>query len=144
MIEVTVPVWTLQSDGTKTSSLKYITINQALADDVVSIFTEIYEDESQFPIKDVGGFSWRNTAGGSISQHSYGTCIDINWNENYYVKPDGTPITGSYWKPGEDPYSIPEDSIVVKTFAKYGWEWGGNAWSDAYAKDYMHFTYLGK
>lgn len=144
MVDVTVPVWTLKSIGEKVSSTKTITVNNALAEDVVNIFTEIYDDPSQFPIKDVGGFSWRNTAGGSVSQHSYGTCIDINYNENYYVKPDGTPITGSYWKPGEDPYSIAPDSIVVKTFAKYDWKWGATAWGDAYAKDYMHFTFLGK
>lgn len=144
MGEVTVPVWKLNPDGTKTASKKVLTVNKNLIDDVWSIFTEIFNDPSQFPIKDVGGFSWRKTAGGSVSEHSYGTCIDINYNENYYVKPDGTPITGSCWKPGEDPYSIAEDSAVVKIFAKYGWEWGGNAWSDAYAKDYMHFTYLGR
>ena len=144
MVEVEVPVWKLHSDGTKSSSVAYIEVNKALAEDVVSIFTEIYNDSSQFPIKNVGGYCWRNSASGKISQHSYGTCIDINWNENYYVQPDGTPITGSYWLPGEDPYSIAEDSIVVKTFAKYGWRWGGNAWGESYAKDYMHFTYLGK
>ena len=142
--EVEVPVWRLHSDGTKTSSVAYIEVNAALAQDVINIFTEIYNDESQFPIKSVGGYCWRNTAGGRVSQHSYGTCIDINWEENYYVEPDGTPITGSHWLPGEDPYSIAEDSIVVKTFAKYGWLWGGNAWGESYAKDYMHFTYLGK
>ena len=144
IIEVEVPVWRLHSDGTKTSSVAYIEVNLALAQDVIDIFTEIYNDDSQFPIKSVGGYCWRNTAGGKISQHSYGTCIDINWEENYYVNPDGTPITGSHWLPDEDPYSIAEDSIVVKTFAKYGWLWGGNAWGPSYAKDYMHFTYLGK
>ncbi len=144
MKEVAVPVWVLTSGGEKKSSQKKITVHSSLAEEVVSIFTEIYNDPSQFPVKDVGGYCWRSTASGNISQHSYGTCIDINYNENYYVKPDGTPITGSYWKPGEDPYSIAEDSIVVKTFAKYGWKWGGNAWGDGYSKDYMHFTYLGK
>ncbi len=144
MVEVTVPVHVLRDDGTKYESTKTLTVNKALADDVISIFTEIFNDPSQFPIKDVGGYNWRKTAGGSVSEHSYGTCIDINYNENYYVTPEGTPITGSYWKPYEDPYSIAEDSIVVKTFAKYGWEWGGNAWGDSYNKDYMHFTYLGR
>ena len=144
IIEVEVPVWKLRSDGTKTSSVAYIEVNRALADDVVKIFTEIYNDPSQFPIKNTGGYYWRNTAFGRVSQHSYGTCIDINWEENYFVNPDGTPITGTHWLPGEDPYSIAEDSIVVKTFAKYGWLWGGNAWSSNNAKDYMHFTYLGK
>lgn len=144
MTEVEVPVWTLHDDGTKTPSKKYITVNTALADDVIEIFTAIYNDESQFPIKNVGGFSWRNTAGGSVSQHSYGTCIDINWEENYYVSPEGVAITGTHWLPGEDPYSIAEDSVVVKTFAQYGWKWGGNAWGAKYNKDYMHFTFLGK
>ena len=144
MVEVEVPAWRLGEGGTKTSYTAYIEVNEALADDVVSIFTEIYNDGAQFPIKNVGGFSWRNTAGGKVSQHSYGTCIDINYNENYYVEPDGTPITGELWLPGENPFSIAEDSIVVKTFAKYGWRWGGNAWGEKYAKDYMHFTYLGK
>lgn len=144
MTEVEVPVWKLRSDGTKTSSVAYIEVNKALAEDVIKIFTEIYNDPSQFPIKNTGGYYWRNTAFGRVSQHSYGTCIDINWEENYFVNPDGTPITGTHWLPGEDPYSIAEDSIVVKTFAKYGWLWGGNAWSEKNAKDYMHFTYLGK
>lgn len=144
MTSVTVPVWKLDSKGVKYSSKASITVNKALAEDVVNIFTEIYNSAEQFPIKDVGGYCWRNTASGNISQHSYGTCIDINYNENYYVTPDGTPITGSFWKPYENPYSIPEDGSVVEIFKKYGWAWGGNCWSDKYSKDYMHFTYLGK
>lgn len=144
MTTITVPVWRMKSNGEKYSANAHLTVNQALAEDVLNIFTEIYNSPEQFPIKSVGGYNWRNTASGKLSQHSYGTCIDINPNENYYVEPDGTPITGNYWKPYEDPYSIPEDGVVVKTFAKYGWEWGGNCWSDKYAKDYMHFTFLGK
>ena len=144
MVEVEIPAWRLNSNGTKTSYTAYVEVNKALAEDVINIFTEIYNDESQFPIKNIGGFSWRNTSGGRVSHHSYGTCIDINYDENYYVEPDGTPITGTLWLPAENPYSIAGDSIVVRTFAKYGWLWGGTAWSDKYAKDYMHFTYLGK
>ncbi len=79
-----------------------------------------------------------------MSEHSYGTCIDINPDENYYVKPDGTPITGSFWKPGENIYSMPADGSVVSTFKRYGWKWGGDAWGAGYSKDYMHMTYLGK
>ncbi len=144
MVEITVPVWKMRSSGEKYTSTMSLYINSALADDVLNIFAEIYNSPEQFPIKDVGGYYWRNTSGGRLSHHSYGLCIDINANENYYVEPDGTPIVGNYWKPYEDPYSMPEDGIVVKTFAKYGFLWGGNCWSDKYAKDYMHFTYLGK
>ena len=142
MTTVTVDVWKLKADGTKYASTAEIEVNKALAEDVKAIFTEIFNDSSQFPIKTVGGFSWRGVAAsGSRSQHSYGTCIDINYNENYYIR-NGTVYSGSYWKPYEDPYSITPDGIVVQTFAKYGWDWGGTAWSSS--KDYMHFTYLGK
>ena len=143
MTTVTVPVWCLRANGTKYSTTKSIKVNSGLAQDVINIFTDIFYDPSQFPMNSIGGFSWRNTASGNVSQHSYGTCIDINPNENYYVRSDGTPITGSHWSPGVDPYSISGDSIVVRTFAKYGWAWGGNAWSEYSNKDYMHFTYLG-
>ena len=90
----------------------------------------------------MGGYYWRNTAFGRISQHSYGTCIDINYDENYYCYADGTAITGSGWYPEENPFSITPDGIVVKTFEKYGWVWGGS-W-DGTVRDYMHFSYLGK
>ena len=53
-----------------------------------------------------------------------------------------TQITcGSYWKPGEDPYSIPAGGDVVRAFAKYGFAWGGDAWTSK--RDYMHFSYFG-
>lgn len=143
MRTVTVPVWRLAADGTKYESKQSVTVNKNLADDVVAIFTEIFEDESRFPIKDIGCYCWRNTLGGAQSQHSFGTCIDINYNENYYVSASGKALTGSFWKPYENPYSITPDGIVVKTFAKYGWLWAGTAWGDGYAKDYMHMTYLG-
>lgn len=143
MRTVTVPVWRLASDGSKYASKQPITVNKNLADDVVAIFTEIFEDDSKFPIKDLGCYNWRNTLGGAQSQHSFGTCIDINYNENYYVSATGRALTGTLWEPYKNPYSITPDGIVVKTFAKYGWLWAGNAWGEGYAKDYMHMTYLG-
>lgn len=143
MVNVTVNVWELDKNGEKVAAKKTLTVNQFLAEDVKKIFQEIFEDSSKFPIKSVGGYCWRNTAFGNVSQHSYGTCIDINPDENYYCyAADGAPITGTHWKPYEDPYSIVPDGAVVASFAKYGWTWGGN-W-DGTLKDYMHFTYLGK
>lgn len=143
MKTVTVPVWKLNSAGEKYSSKMTVEVNINLADDVVRIFNEIYNDPERFPMKDIGGFSWRETAFGSISEHSYGTCVDINWDENYYCHAStGEAITGSFWKPYENPYSIPKDGSVVRIFKKYGWKWGGDAWTKL--RDYMHFTYLGK
>ena len=143
MRKVTVPVWRLSSNGEKYPAEATLEVNASLADDVVSVFTEIFNDPEKFPIKNLGGFSWRNTVSGSVSEHSYGTCIDINWEENYYCYAEsGEPITGKYWKPYEDPYSIPAESSVVRIFKKYGFKWGGDAWTTL--RDYMHFTYLGR
>ena len=139
---ITVPVWKLDENGSKYSSSLDVEVNVNLAEDILQIFTEIYNDSERFPIKNLGGFSWRTTAFGGTSQHSYGTCIDINWDENYYCYPSGQAITGSFWKPYENPYSIPAEGSVVRTFEKYGFKWGGNAWTNL--KDYMHFSYLGK
>lgn len=141
MTTVSFPVWKLNSFGEKFSSTASLVVNRNLADEVVKIFTSIYNDPEQFPIRNVGGYSWRNTAFGSLSQHSYGTCIDINYDENYYCYPSGEAITGSFWKPYENPFSITPDGSVVRAFSKYGWTWGGN-WTNL--KDYMHFSYLGK
>lgn len=142
MKTVTVPVWNLDGNGKKYSSRLTVEVNANLAEDIVKIFTEIYNSGEQFPIKNIGGFSWRNTALGGVSEHSYGTCIDINWDENYYCHANGQAITGSFWKPYENPYSIPKDGVVVRTFKKYGFLWGGDAWQKL--RDYMHFTYLGR
>ncbi len=141
MRTISVPVWQLAADGSKRSAKLPLVVNLNLADEVMRIFTEIYNSPEKFPIKDVGGYSFRTTAFGSVSQHSYGTCIDINFDENYYCYPSGEAIVGSFWKPYENPFSIPRGGSVQKTFSKYGWTWGGD-WKNL--KDYMHFSYLGK
>lgn len=141
MSKIYVPVWQIDKNGNKYSNKLPLVVNKNLADEVMKIFTNIYNSSEKFPIKNVGAYSWRNTAFGSVSQHSYGTCIDINYDENYYCYPSGQAITGSFWRPYENPYSITPDGSVVKNFSKYGWTWGGN-WTSV--KDYMHFSYLGK
>ena len=140
MVEIAVPVWRLQSDGSKTTGTAYLQVNRTLAPIYEAIFEEIYNGDEQFPIKDVGCYSWRT------GEHSQGTAVDINWDENMEatINADGslTPTTGSHWSPGEDPYSIPEGGDVYNAFTKYGFSWGGNAWSSK--RDYMHFSYFGR
>lgn len=140
MVEISVPVWRLQADGSKTSGTAYIEVNQSLAPIYEAIFEEIYNGDEQFPIKNVGCYSWRT------GEHSQGTAIDINWEENMEatINADGslTPTTGTHWSPYEDPYSIPEGGDVYNAFTKYGFSWGGNAWSSK--RDYMHFSYFGR
>lgn len=119
-------------------SIKSATLHQKLADDFVNIMTEIAD--SGFPIKDVGCYNFRGMNGSnSRSHHSYGVACDLNVNENYMIK-DGKILAGSYWRPGDDPYSFTENGVVVNTFSKYGWGWGGS-WSSH--KDYMHFSFTG-
>ena len=65
------------------------------------------------------------------SYHSYGTCIDINWNSNPAT------YTGGAYAPGTNPLSITPP--VIKIWAEAGFYWGGN-W-EGYYRDYMHFTY---
>ena len=145
MTTVTIPVWHLDRQGNKVPATTDLVINAAIAGDVVAIFTEIYNDPEQFPIHDVGGYSWRGDS--ATGEHNCGTAIDINAAENYQVR-DGKAMVGSYWKPGEDPYSMPSDGSVVRIFAEHGWSWGGDAWAwdddpNSGYHAYMHLSYMG-
>lgn len=139
MVEIAVPVWRLQPDGSKTTGTAYLQVNRNLASIYESVFEEIYNGDEQFPIKDAGCYSWRT------GEHSQGTAVDINWEQNMEatINEDGslTPTTGLYWLPGEDPFSIPEGGDVYNAFISHGFLWGGNAWRSK--RDYMHFSYFG-
>lgn len=143
MSDVTVKVWRLDADGKPYSSTLGFRINSALKEDIIAIFDEIYNSPIKAPIKDATAYGWRNAmSSGSYSDHNYGTAIDLNYNENYCVYASGT-VVGSFYDPDNSVYSFAQDGIVVQTFAKYGWLWGGNAWVSG-TVDYMHFSYLGK
>ena len=137
MVQVTVNVWDFDSKGEKVTKQMTVQVHKALEATIRAVFREIYEGEEKFPIHYLGG--WNRWAG--RSEHTIGCAIDINYEENYYCKPDGTAITGKYWKPGEDPYSIPLDGEVATIFRKYGFSQGVN-WNSGY-KDYMHFSFFG-
>ena len=143
MSEVTVNVWMLNESNEKYASTLTFKVNTALKDDVIAIFEEIFYSDDKPPIKNATAYAWRTAmSGGTMSDHNYGTVIDLNYNENYCVYASGTTI-GTFWDPSTSVYSFPADGTVVQTFAKYGWLWGGNAWING-TVDYMHFTYLGK
>ncbi len=114
-------------------------VHKEVANDVQNAMQEIIN--AGFPINSFACYSWRGMSGNRdvTSHHSYGVACDINPDQNYQIK-NGQILVGSYWKPGEDPYSIAENSVVVTTFAKYGWSWGGS-WTSS--KDYMHFSFTG-
>ena len=143
MTEVIVPVWEFNENNELQTGWRKFRINSVLAEDVQAIFGEIYNSPEKPPIKDASGYAWRSAlSGGSMSEHNYGTVIDLNYNENYCVYKSGQQI-GSFYDPENSVFSFSPTGVVVQTFAKYGWLWGGNAWVSG-TKDYMHFTYLGK
>lgn len=143
MSEVTVKVWKMNKENQLYSDTLTFKINTVLKDDVIAIFDEIYNSPVKAPLKDVNAYAWRSAmSSGTYSDHNYGTAIDLNYNENYCVYASGT-VVGTFYDPENSIYSFPRDGIVVQTFAKYGWLWGGNAWVSG-TVDHMHFSYLGK
>lgn len=139
METVTVNVWKINSAGQKYASTADITVHKLVAEDVRRIFQEIFEDPEQFPIQSVGGARFTDTL-----RHSWGCAIDINPTQNcycYYSNGVLVPITGSFWSPGYDPYSISPTGSVVRIFEKYGWGWGGQGYSSG-KHDYMHFSIM--
>jgi len=82
---------------------------------------------------------------GSVSEHSYGWAIDINPLLNPYVRSDGSVLRRAV-RPYVDrsrrvPGMIHTGDVVVRSFARIGWEWGGD-WVTL--KDYMHFSLSGR
>jgi hypothetical protein len=78
------------------------------------------------------------------SQHAYGSAIDINPVQNPYVRPNGTvldPEAARYLERAAVPGLILKNDVVVKSFAKMGWSWGGT-WKSP--KDYQHFSASGR
>ena len=68
-----------------------------------------------------------------------GLAIDINPEENYQIRNDGTILCGRLYKPGKNPYSIPMDGEFAHIMNKYGFTQGIFSSS----RDYMHFSYFG-
>jgi hypothetical protein len=141
-------------------------VNERVAQDTVGVFRTLFR--ARFPINRIALATayrppqpkdWYSTsdvtaafncrpATGSVSvlsQHAYGWAIDINPLQNPYVRSDGTVLRRavrpyldrSLYRPG----MIHPGDIVVRSFARIGWEWGGN-WHTM--KDYMHFSLTGR
>ena len=130
--------------------------NQAIAQDLVEIFYELYKAEYQIEkirlIDEYGGdddlsmednntscFNYRVVSGSSsLSRHAYGLAIDINPLYNPYItyNKDHTikvaPAAGSK----SFPYKIDESDLCCRLFKEHGFTWGGD-WNSC--KDYQHF-----
>lgn len=145
-----------------------LVLNERVASDVLGVFRRLFR--AHFPIEEIklaakdrpirpedywdksrrsvtASFNCRLATGSSstLSQHSYGWAIDINPLQNPYVRNDGAVLRAialpfrnrSLHRKG----MIHEGDVVVRSFARIGWEWGGH-WHTL--KDYMHFSLTGR
>lgn len=136
--------------------------NKAIAQDIVEIFYELYQNEYQIEqirlIDEYSGddtlsmldnntscFNYRVVDGtSSLSKHALGLAIDINPFYNPYVvfKNDGTTYISpqgseTYADRSKDfAYKIDENDLCYKLFKEHGFIWGGD-WNSC--KDYQHF-----
>lgn len=119
LVTIDVPITT--KAGIKTT--KKITVHKSIAEQLKSVLQKA--QNAGFKVYDIAGYSWRTVAGSStMSQHSLGLAVDINVTENYCVYPNGKVDAGSFWKPGENEYSIPANGVLVSAFKSIGWGWG--------------------
>lgn len=103
------------------------------------------DDDLSMAANNTSGFNCRRVAGQTNwSQHAYGAAIDLNPVQNPYVRPGAAvaPPAGRRFagidRSRSAPYRpgvIRNDDLVVKAFARMGWEWGGY-WASS--KDYQH------
>lgn len=82
-----------------------------------------------------------------FSNHSYGVAIDINTRHNGLYDncvrfgPQCRLLRAGPWRPGEDPFSLQRDGLIVSTFKQAGFKWGGEI--EGQQKDFMHFSPTG-
>ena len=120
----------------------------SVADDVISLFADIYAASFPMDANNSSAFNCREIVGGTgLSEHSFGTAIDINPVQNPYVFDNNIlPAAGEpYAVPSARVASVPgmivADGPVVTAFKKIGWRWGGE-WDSK--KDYHHFSKSGR
>jgi hypothetical protein len=104
------------------------------------------DDHRSMNADNTSGFNCRFVAGTSRwSEHAYGRAIDINPIENPYVSGDhvSPPAGRPYADRSRDAEGMIHDGdLVVRAFAKAGWEWGGD-WRGE-TRDYQHFSATGR
>lgn len=140
--------------------LGIIIIHKNLAPEVIQIFKTLYQhhfpiqrmqpmylykgdDDKSMLANNTVGFNCRHQTDFPklFSPHSYGGAIDINPLINPYVNNGKVePKAATKYAPRNIPAKgkVVPKGIVLQTFSKYGWSWGGN-WDKRGIKDYQHF-----
>ena len=143
-----------------------IIVNVKIAEDVISIFRELYEaeyeiqsmylvdnywtgdgdssDSASIDVNNTSAFNYRNATGSSnLSRHAYGMAIDLNPQQNPYLWKSGNRYKYAHDNAAsfidrkmDDPHIIVKGDICYEIFKKYGFSWGGE-WTNPI--DYQHF-----
>ena len=125
------------------SGQKWVTVHKALAEEVQSIFRDIYN--IGFNVYKLGSYNYRTINNPNypnstkLSMHSFGCAIDINYDVNPFSKTQKRPFEHAPWYWNNTTYNPntciwTNDHPVVKIFHNYEWGWGGRY------GDFMHFS----
>lgn len=138
LVTISVQVWDFKNGigSEKVTKTRYVQVHKNLAATVKAVFAEIYACEEKYPICSLGGYRWSTK-----SEHTPGLALDVNYEYNPYMDPNGKILVGEEFDPENNPYSIPVDGEVQQIFEKYGFT-RGIYWRSGY-KDYMHFSFFG-
>ena len=148
MKTVRVKVWDYKDhakhSGKKITRYRKITVNKKYADTIVQIYKEIYKSKEKPPIYEIKAYRWEKGRSSVVDMawldHTEGIAIDMNCKENPAYTYSGKKkrmIAGSFYKPKTNPYSIPKNGVIEKTFAKYGFIRSHYDLMCFYADDYM-------
>ena len=129
MVDIKVPYWNGEQEDKMV-----LTVNENLVTNYQNVFRELTDMKFTIKPEETSAHEYRMTVSGTrLSDHAYGSAIDINWNDNPYTKGPNPN------NPSENPYVVTEE--VVQAFAKQGFYWGGD-WQST--QDYMHFSWTGR
>jgi hypothetical protein len=120
--DVEVPIWRINSAGAKYSTVATIQVHRLVAEDVLAIFTAIYNDPEQFPISSVGGARIRIPSAQAGAAHRHHPHRTPRQFQRRVCAP-----TGSGWWPGTNAYSITSNGSVVNAFKAKGRGWAARA-----------------
>lgn len=146
------------------TQLGELVCNQAIAQDLVSIFRKLYEasykiermvlideygadDERSMAANNTSCFNFRAVSGtAKLSKHAQGLAIDINPLYNPYIHLSNGKVEPANGKPyvtnrtlGRKDVPVPfinKEDLCYRLFVQHGFRWGG-AWRTV--KDYQHF-----
>ena len=143
-IDVPVRKWADSSSMQRIETTQSIEVNSYLKQFWLEFFQNVFNNDPNFVIQDLGCFRIDSVNGSSNigykSGHTYGAAVDVNPSENPY---GGTAITKEEWEKLEENHmkyqTIYIDSPIVQVARQFTLKWGGDFRN---TKDLMHFSFV--